>query len=97
MSSGHRSISQTEVQHALGELPEWRLVDDKLQAEFTFADFSAAFAFMTRVALGAEKLNHHPDWSNSYNKVQIQLYTHQTGGLTEHDLELARLISSLRR
>ena len=61
--------------------------------DFEFIDFRAAFAFMSRVSEHAEELNHHPDWSNSYNKVQIQLTTHSAGGLTDLDLELAHRIN----
>jgi 4a-hydroxytetrahydrobiopterin dehydratase len=63
---------------------------DAITREFTFGDFNAAFAFMTQVALAAEKRDHHPEWSNVYNKVRITLTTHDTGGLTQKDIELAR-------
>lgn len=62
---------------------------------FTFADFSEAFAFMTRVALLAEKADHHPDWSNSYNKVEISLSSHDAGGLTKRDAKMAKAIDAL--
>ena len=74
---------------ALARLPLWTLHADKLRRAFVFADFSAAFAFMTRVALLAEKADHHPDWSNSWNKVLIELTSHDAGGLTQRDLDLA--------
>ena len=73
----------------------WSIVDGKLHREFTFKDFTEAFAFMTKVALAAEKLNHHPDWSNSWNKVSISLTTHDQGGITERDLQLAEEINRL--
>ena len=65
--------------------------------DFRFKDFSEAFAFMSRVALAAEKAGHHPDWSNSYNKVSIALSTHSAGGLTEKDVALARAIDALMK
>ena len=85
-------LTPTELDAALRELPGWRVVGGKLHRELVFQDFSAAFAFMTRVALAAERLDHHPDWSNVWNRVAIDLSTHDSGGLTQSDLELARAI-----
>lgn len=74
----------------------WKEQDNKLQATFTFSDFSEAFAFMTRVALLAEKMDHHPEWSNVYNTVNISLSTHDAGGIvTEKDRTLASAINGL--
>ena len=73
----------------------WSEVDGKLHREFTFANFSEAFAFMARVALAAEKVDHHPDWSNSWNKVVIDLVSHDKGGITDRDTALAETISGL--
>jgi 4a-hydroxytetrahydrobiopterin dehydratase len=72
--------------------PDWTRDDkrDAITREFKFADFNRAFAFMTQVALAAEKRDHHPEWSNVYNKVRITLTTHDAGGLTQKDLDLAR-------
>lgn len=75
----------------------WELRDGKLRCEFEFSDFSEAWAFMSRVALLAECANHHPDWSNSYNRVVIELVSHDKGEVTDRDRELAAKISSLRR
>lgn len=81
---------------ALGEeLPAWSLVNGKLRRELRFADFSAAFGFMARVALAAEQLGHHPEWSNVWNKVVIELTTHDTGGLSNLDVKLAHRIDAL--
>lgn len=77
------------------ELPAWSLVEGKLHRELSFADFSAAFGFMARVALAAEQLGHHPEWSNVWNKVVIDLTTHDTGGLSDLDVTLARRIDAL--
>ena len=73
----------------------WEVVDGSLHRELAFADFSEAFAFMTRVALLAEAANHHPDWSNSWNKVVIDLVSHDAGGLTDRDVALATRINGL--
>jgi 4a-hydroxytetrahydrobiopterin dehydratase len=67
---------------------------DAITREFVFPDFNRAFAFMTQVALAAEKADHHPEWSNVYNKVRVTLSTHDAGGVTQKDLDLARFIDS---
>lgn len=73
----------------------WTVVDGGLHREFEFADFVAAFGFMSSVALVAEKMDHHPDWSNSYNRVVVDLSSHDVGGITERDHELAGRINDL--
>ena len=88
-------LTAAEVQALTQRLPHWSLRDGKLHRELRFADFSEAFAFMTRVALAAEQLNHHPEWSNVWNRVSIALTTHDTGGLSNLDLELAARIDAL--
>lgn len=82
---------------ALVSLGNWAFdaARDAIGREFKFKDFSEAFAFMARVALLAEKAGHHPDWSNSYNKVSISLSTHDAGGLSEKDIALAKAIDAL--
>lgn len=79
---------------ALRELGAWEDVDgrDAIRRRLRFGDFNEAFAFMCRVAMQAEKLDHHPEWHNVYNRVEIVLSTHDAGGLTERDLALARFI-----
>jgi 4a-hydroxytetrahydrobiopterin dehydratase len=81
---------------ALSELPKWRSVEgrDAITRHFQFKNFNAAFAFMTRVALLAEKMDHHPEWSNVYNKVDVTLSTHDAGGVTKKDIEMARAMES---
>lgn len=78
----------------LAELQGWRAVPgrDAIAKSFAFKDFNQAFAFMTRVALMAEKMDHHPEWSNVYNKVEIVLTSHDAGGITERDVRLAKFI-----
>jgi 4a-hydroxytetrahydrobiopterin dehydratase len=82
-------LSEKEVFAELEKLPGWSIAQGKLHRVFEFRDFRQAFAFMTGVALAAEAMNHHPDWSNSWNKVVIDLMTHSAGGLTKNDFELA--------
>jgi len=88
------ALSQQERAPLLATLPGWTAVQDRdaIHKRFTFADFNAAFAFMTRVALAAEKADHHPEWFNVYNRVDITLSTHDANGLTMRDINLARFI-----
>jgi len=87
-------LTEAQREAALTALPAWILRPDGLaiSRDFKFADFNAAFGFMARVALAAEKADHHPEWSNVYNKVHITLTTHDAGGLSERDVELAKVI-----
>ncbi|HVP27669.1 MAG TPA: 4a-hydroxytetrahydrobiopterin dehydratase [Myxococcota bacterium] len=85
-------LDEDSVADALRALPHWALVGGKLHRELHFHDFAEAFGFMARVALVAERMNHHPDWSNAWNRVVIDLVTHAAGGVTELDLALARAI-----
>ena len=82
---------------AMAQLPGWRAVDgrDAIAKEFKFKDFNAAFAFMSAAALHAEKHDHHPEWFNVYNKVEVTLSTHDAGGVTHKDLALARFMDSI--
>ena len=82
---------------ALNELAGWSEVAgrDAIRRSFTFKDFNEAFGFMARAALVAEKLDHHPEWSNVYNKVEVTLATHDAGGVTERDVKLARAMNRL--
>ncbi len=88
-------MTPENIAASLPSLAGWSVVDGKLHREFKFADFIAAWGFMSRVALIAQSLDHHPDWSNVYNTVRIDLDTHDAGGITEKDFELARRIDAL--
>ncbi len=88
-------MDDAEIAAALGERPQWSLREGMLHRTFTFPSFVEAFAFMTGVALEAEKMDHHPDWSNVYNTVTIHLSTHQAGGLTALDFAFAARIDAL--
>jgi 4a-hydroxytetrahydrobiopterin dehydratase len=88
-------LSEQEIAAELRKLSGWSVVNGKLHRLFEFQDFTQAFGFMTRVALAAEKMDHHPDWSNSWNKVTVDLSTHSAGGLTQNDLELAGKIQQM--
>jgi 4a-hydroxytetrahydrobiopterin dehydratase len=90
-------LADDDVAHRLGGLPTWTLVDGKLHRELVFADFRVAFSFMTAVALDAEKLDHHPDWSNVWNKVVIDVASHSAGGITERCFTLAERVEEHAR
>ncbi len=87
-------LSDDDIQERLSELQGWQLANDTLKKEFKFSDFAAAFGFMTQVAIHAEAMNHHPEWSNIYNRVTIQLTTHDAGGITQYDFDLAKKIDA---
>lgn len=86
-------LSPDAITAALGNLPGWELKEGSLHRELEFKNFRRAFAFMTTIAMWAEKLDHHPDWSNSYKKVVIDLRTHDADGITALDVKLAEIIN----
>jgi 4a-hydroxytetrahydrobiopterin dehydratase len=90
-------LAGDERREALNKLPDWKAVEgrDAIERSFQFKNFSQAFGFMTRVALAAEKMDHHPEWSNIYNKVDILLTSHDVNGLSERDIKLAGIIDRL--
>ncbi|WP_447968659.1 4a-hydroxytetrahydrobiopterin dehydratase [Nitrospira sp. M1] len=88
-------LSSTEIDSKLAELSGWKLQDNKLRREFKFTDFVEAFGFMSRVALLAEAAGHHPEWFNVYNTVKIDLATHDVGGISDADFDLAVKINRL--
>ncbi|MES2679809.1 MAG: 4a-hydroxytetrahydrobiopterin dehydratase [Bacteroidota bacterium] len=90
-----KKYTKKESDAAFINLKGWELKDDVLRKKITFKNFTQAFGFMTMVAIEAEKLNHHPDWKNGYNKVTINLQTHDAGGLTELDFKLAKTIDKI--
>jgi 4a-hydroxytetrahydrobiopterin dehydratase len=91
-------LTDAERIAALSELPGWRMHEhkDAITRDFAFRDFSEAFAFIARVALIAEKLDHHPEWFNVYNKLEITLTTHDAGGLSGRDIAMAKAIDRIR-
>lgn len=89
------SLTTEKIIKALKHLPGWEFTDNKLHKKFRFKDFSEAFGFMTRVAIEAEIMNHHPEWYNIYKVVIIDLYRHSKGDVTDLDLELASRIEKL--
>ncbi len=88
-------LSQADIDEELKSLPGWSVVNEKLHKEFQFDSFNQAFGFMTRAAMEIEKMNHHPEWFNVYNKITIELTTHDAGGITKNDVNLAKILNSL--
>ena len=90
-----KKLVKENIQEELVGLKGWSYNENSITKEFTFKDFSQAFAFMTRIALLAEKMEHHPNWTNVYNKLTLLLSTHDAGGVTKKDLKLAAQIEAL--
>ena len=88
-------MTDEEIRNNLADVPGWEMIDGKLHRSFKFENFSRAFGFMTSLALVAEAKNHHPEWSNVYNRVVIDLNTHDAGGITALDFELAAAANDL--
>ena len=86
------AVSKEDLERRLTDLPGWRGDRVAIACDFVFVDFPTAFSFMTEVALVAESMNHHPEWTNVYNRVSIRLTTHDAGGVTDRDTELAARI-----
>jgi len=89
-----RKFSGPELKEALQGLPGWTVENGKLHKEYKFADFIHAFGFMTTAALSIEKMNHHPEWFNVYNRVAVDLTTHDAQGITSKDVDLAKLLDA---
>ena len=88
-------LSQIDIDEYLKNLSGWSVVNEKLHKEFQFESFNQAFGFMTRAAMEIEKMNHHPEWFNAYNRITIELTTHDAGGITKNDVNLAKILNSL--
>ena len=88
-------LAEDELRDALGKLPSWSLQERKLHREFRFQDFNEAFGFMTRAALVAESMGHHPEWFNVWNRVVVELSTHDADGITSLDVELAQKLNAI--
>ena len=90
-----KKLTNSEIETHLADVADWTIEDGKLHKQFQFESFVEAFGFMTRLALKAEKMNHHPEWFNVYNRVTIDLMTHDAGGISELDFQLAKEANAL--
>lgn len=88
-------LSSESLEMELEGLDGWSVKEGKLHKEFKFDDFNRAFGFMTRAAMHIEKMNHHPEWFNVYNRLVVDLTTHDAGGITQNDVNLAKILNSL--
>ena len=88
-------LSDEQLRKELANLPGWSVINGKLHKEFIFKSFIEAFGFMTTAALHIEKMNHHPEWFNVYNRLNIDLVTHDIGGISNYDIKLAGIINKL--
>ncbi|MFY9869475.1 MAG: 4a-hydroxytetrahydrobiopterin dehydratase [Candidatus Nitrosopolaris sp.] len=91
----YKKLSEQETEREVSKLQGWKVANGKLNQKFEFNNFVQAFGFMTKVAMEAEKLNHHPEWFNVYNKVVIELVTHDVEGISNYDIKLARIVNQL--
>ncbi|MBI3469946.1 MAG: 4a-hydroxytetrahydrobiopterin dehydratase [Candidatus Solibacter usitatus] len=90
-------LTEAELASALSQLSGWSVVNGKLHRDYRFADFIHAFGFMATAAIAIEKMNHHPEWSNVWNRVSVDLTTHDSGGITSKDLDLAFLLEGIAK
>ena len=90
-----KKLTESEIFAAVESLPSWNVVNGKLHREYKFADFPHAVGFIAIAAPGIEKMNHHPEWSNVYNRVVVDLTTHDAGGITARDVELAKMLEAI--
>ena len=88
-------LSSEQISEELKNLQGWTVKDEKLHKDFEFDTFNEAFGFMTRAAMEIEKMNHHPEWFNVYNRLSVDLTTHDAGGITNNDIQLAKILNSL--
>ncbi len=88
-------LLESDIEEELKKLTGWSVKNDKLHKEFQFDNFNQAFGFMTRAAMEIEKMNHHPEWFNVYNRITVDLTTHDADGITNNDVNLAKILNSL--
>ena len=90
-------LSDEQIKKELSNLPGWNVTNGKLHKDFIFKDFIEAFGFISKAAIHIEKMNHHPEWFNVYNTIKVDLVTHDAGGITQNDINLAKILNSLAR
>jgi 4a-hydroxytetrahydrobiopterin dehydratase len=95
--NNYKKLSESEIQQQVNNLDGWQVTNGKINKSFEFENFVEAFGFMTRVAMEAEKMNHHPEWYNVYNRVKIDLVTHDLDGISNYDIKLAKKIDKLAK
>ena len=94
---GLAKLSDEQIEKEMASLSGWNIINGKLHKDFVFQDFIEAFGFMSKASMHIEKMNHHPEWFNVYNKLKVDLVTHDAGGITQNDINLARILNSLAK
>lgn len=89
-------ITEKKLNQEMSAIQDWRLINNTINKKFYFDDFNKAFGFMTRSALYIEKFNHHPNWKNTFNIVEVSLTTHDVGGITKKDIQLAKILNKIQ-
>ena len=97
MDESYKKLDHQEIKVELSKLNSWELDNDRIRKTFEFKNFGDAFAFMTRMAIEIERINHHPEWFNVYNKVKVELTTHDVGGLSMYDFKLAEIMDTFEK
>lgn len=97
MEESYRKLNNEEIDEKLSKLDNWIKENNKIKKSFKFKNFADAFTFMTRVAIEIEKINHHPEWFNLYNKVEVELTTHDIGGISNFDFKLAKIMNDVEK
>ncbi len=90
-------LSEGQIKKEISSLQGWNVINGKLHKDFAFKDYVEAFGFMCRASIHIEKMNHHPEWFNVYNKISVDLTTHDAGGITQNDINLAKIFNSLEK
>ena len=92
MGESYKKLDSDEIELGLSKISNWKLDNDRIRKTFEFKNFGDAFAFMTRMAIEIERMNHHPEWFNVYNKINVELTTHDVGGISNFDFKLAKIM-----
>ena len=97
MDEIYKKLDSNEIELGLSKISNWTLDKDRIKKTFEFKNFGDAFAFMTRMAIEIERMNHHPEWFNVYNKINIELTTHDVGGISNFDFKLAKIMDDFEK
>ena len=97
MDETYKKLDSDEIELGLSKISNWKLDNDRIRKTFEFKNFGDAFAFMTRMAIEIERMNHHPEWFNVYNKINVELTTHDVGGISNFDFKLAKIMDDFEK
>ena len=97
MDESYKKLDSDEIELGLSKISNWKLDNDRIRKTFEFKNFGDAFTFMTRMAIEIERMNHHPEWFNVYNKINVELTTHDVGGISNFDFKLAKIMDDFEK